>query len=297
MRSHLVYARSPRWADLAPHLDELCGGAGFTVHKAEGRVRAGLLDLKDGDRVFVKQIETRSTVSGLIERIRGSRAQRAVRGSAMLAAAGIEHPAPLAALEIRSALGAVTRSYLVSEALQRAQTLSVFALGRRGELRRDMSRRVAITRVVAKAVRRMHDAGLYTRDLQETNLMLETDADGYRVYFLDLEDFASARSVAIRRRLSNLMHLDRSIGRFVNRAGRLRFLCAYLEPGHDRTELRRVAGRLLRMRARLDRRASRPARNETTSALRWCRSAEVRDRRTDYIPEKSSGIADSQTQA
>jgi hypothetical protein len=50
------------------------------------------------------------------------------------------------------------------------------------------------------------------------------------------------------------------------------------------------------MRARLDRRASRRARNETASTVSGWRS-EVRDRRADHIPEKSRGIADSQTQA
>ncbi len=274
MRQHLLYARAPRWAELAAHLDELVQGAGFTVHKAEGRVLAGLLELAGGGRVFVKRVETRSTLRGLVERLRGSRARRALRGAALLAAAGIEHPAPLAAIEMRSTSGAVRFAYLVSEALEGAQTLSVFALGRRGELRRDLRRRIAITRAVATAVRRMHDRGLYSRDLQETNLMLESDGAGFRVYFIDLEDFGRARRVSMRRRLLNLMHLDRSVGRFVGRAGRLRFLSAYLTPdAADRAEPRRSVGRLIRMRARLDRRAARRERAEGATVVRRWRSA------------------------
>ncbi|HTW89824.1 MAG TPA: lipopolysaccharide kinase InaA family protein [Candidatus Binataceae bacterium] len=234
----------------------------FSVHKAESRVRAGWLEAGDGSRVFVKRIETRSPLRGLAERIRGSRARRAIRGAAMLAAANVAHPAPLAALEVRSRSGAVRVSYLVSEALENALTLSIFALGRHGELRRDLRRRIEITRAVAAAVRRMHDAGLYTRDLQETNLMLEADGAGFRVYFIDLEDFAHPRRVALRRRLLNLVHLDRSVGRFVGRAGRLRFLYAYLGDHPSRAEIRRTIGRLLRIRARLDRRAAQHGRRQ-----------------------------------
>ncbi len=264
MRRHLLYARSPRWAELAQEIEELMESAAFSVHKAEGRVRAGLLDLGDGGRVFVKRVETRSALRGFAERMRGSRVRRGLRGAAMLKAAGIPHPAPLAALEVRSLGGAVRAAYLISEPLENAQTLSVFALGRRGELRRDLRRRIEITRAVAAAVRRMHESGLYTRDLQETNLMLEAEGGGFRIHFVDLEDFARARRVPLRRRLLNLVHLDRSIGRFVGRAGRLRFLYAYLGERPGRAEIRRTVAHLLRVRARLDRRASGPGRRQSS---------------------------------
>jgi tRNA A-37 threonylcarbamoyl transferase component Bud32 len=262
MRRHLLYARSPRWAELAPRLEELMASAAFSVHKAEGRVRAGLLDVGDGRRVFVKRVESRTPLRGLIERVRGSRARRALKGAAMLEAAAIPHPAPLVALELRSIAGAVRASYLVSEPLENARTLSIFALGRRGERRGELRRRIAITRAVAAAVRQVHERGLYTRDLQETNLMLEATDDGFRIYFIDLEDFARARRVPERRRLLNLVHLDRSIGRFVGRAGRLRFLYAYLGQRPERAEIRRTVGQLLRLRARLDRRAAQAGRRE-----------------------------------
>jgi hypothetical protein len=108
----------------------------------------------------------------------------------------------------------------------------------------------------------MHEGGLYTRDLQETNLMLEAEHDGFRIYFIDLEDFVRARRVPRRRRLLNLVHLDRSVGRFVGRAGRLRFLYAYLGERPSRAEIRRTVGRLLQMRARLDRRAAQHGRRQ-----------------------------------
>src|SRR5262245_38468655 len=122
MRRYLLYARAPRWVTLGRSLDDLVQSPAFAVRKAEGRVCAGVLALDDGSAVFVKRIETRSTARGLVERSRGSRAGRAIKGAAMLAAAGIDHPAPLAAIEIRAASGAVRTSYLVSEFLDGAQT-------------------------------------------------------------------------------------------------------------------------------------------------------------------------------
>lgn len=256
MRCHLLYARSPEWAGRAPELERLTQGPAFTVHKAEGRVRAGALDLGRGRRAFIKRVETRSWLRGMIERFRGSRARRALRGAALLAAAGLDHPAPLAATEVRSTAGAVRVSWLASEFLAGAQTLSVFALGRHGERRAEMHRRIAITHAVATAVRRMHERGLYTRDLQETNLMVEEAGGGFHLWFIDLEDFARARRVSLHRRLRNLVHLDRSIGRFLGRAGRLRFLHVYLGEDVERTQLRAIVARLIRMRARLDQRAA-----------------------------------------
>lgn len=52
-----------------------------------------------------------------------------------------------------------------------------------------------------------------------------------RISFVDLEDFRSLRTVSWRRRLLNLVHLDRSIGRFLNRPARLRCLYEYLDTG------------------------------------------------------------------
>ena len=99
----------------------------------------------------------------------------------------------------------------------------------------------------------MHDAGIYTRDLQETNLMVEERDGAMRFYFLDLEDFRRAASVSHRRRMLNLVHLDRSIGRFVSRAGRLDFLYAYLGRKLDREARRKALAEYLQIRRTVER--------------------------------------------
>ena len=99
----------------------------------------------------------------------------------------------------------------------------------------------------------MHDAGIFTRDLQETNIMVEEIAGALRFYFLDLEDFRHASIVPRRKRMLNLVHLDRSIGRFVSRAGRLDFLYGYLGRRLDREARRKAVNDYLKVRRAVER--------------------------------------------
>ncbi|HEY6395786.1 MAG TPA: lipopolysaccharide kinase InaA family protein, partial [Candidatus Binataceae bacterium] len=203
---------------------------------------------------FIKRVEISSWSRGVLERVVSSRARRSLKGAKMLQDAGFSRPSPLAALEIRTA-GAVRASYLLSEPLDRAETLSRFALGPHSAMGRDYRRRKRISDVLASEIRRLHDAGLYTRDMQETNLMIEENgAGGYKIHFIDLEDFRRARAVSWRKRMLNLVHLDRSIGRFLCRAARLDFLYAYLGRRPPRAEAREIVSEILALRARIERR-------------------------------------------
>jgi hypothetical protein len=119
---------------------------------------------------------------------------------------------------------------------------------------RNFYRRQWLSKLVAGEIRGLHDAGIYTLDMQETNLILEAAGSEVRIYFLDLEDFRLARRVSWERRLRNLVHLDRSIGRFGSRSRRLRFLYSYLGGKLGRAEARALVRRLLKEKQRLDRR-------------------------------------------
>jgi len=255
MRKHVLYAADERWAAMAERLDVLIADGGFRALKDEARTRAGLLKGPDGAWVFVKRMRTGSWARGLIATARGSRVRRWLRGAAMLSTAGFNRPAPLAAVEVRHA-GAVCESYLVCEALSDATVLSGAVLG--GGRVHFRSRRSLLS-AVAREVRRLHDAGLYTLDLQETNLMVQ-DRDGAqpRISFVDLEDFRRVRSVSWHRRLLNLVHLDRSIGRFLNRPARLRCLYDYLGAGAlDRDDRRRIVAQFWQLRDGLESRRRR----------------------------------------
>lgn len=251
MRKRLLYAADTRWAVMARDLDQLMRAGDLRPLKDEGRTRAGLLAGPDGTPVFVKRRSTGSWMRGVIAAASGSRVKRWIEGARMLEAAGFNRPAPLAALEVRGC-GAVVECYLVCEALSAARILSNAVFGD-GTV--SLSRRRALLSSVAREVRRLHDAGLYTRDLQETNLMIEERAGtGPRVWFVDLEDFRRSRGrVSWRRRLTNLVHLDRSLGRFLTRGARMRFFREYIGEGElGHAERRRLVIRLLGLRARVD---------------------------------------------
>jgi hypothetical protein len=252
MRKRLLYAADQRWAEMAERLEELMTGRGFHLLKDEARTRAGLFAGPDGVPVFVKRTRTGSWTRGLAAAAHGSRAKRWLRGAAMLGSAGFNRPAPLAAVEVSRA-GAISDCYLVCEALDGAIVLSRAALGG-GTV--DFRRRRRLLAAVAHEVRRLHDAGMYTRDLQETNLMVEErGADRPIISFVDLEDFRRVRAVSWRRRLRNLVHLDRSIGRFLSRTSRLRFLDRYLDgAARDRDARRRMVKQLFTLSRRMAKR-------------------------------------------
>ena len=259
MRRVVLYARSSEWRAVIERADELIASPNFRALKSEGRTIAGFLDLPGADPVFIKRVDVPSWSRGIYSRLTGSRASRAIAGAAMLSSHGFAHPEPLAAMDWYN-VGAIRASYVLSRALPHADTLSRFALGP-GEIKgRDVRRRKRISDTVAKEVRRLHDSGLYTHDLQETNIMVEDDhAGGFKVYFIDLEDFRQSATVSWERRILNLVHLDRSIGRFLCRAARLDFLYAYLGKRPAGDEARKIVAEVLASRDDVNRRKHRDA--------------------------------------
>ena len=259
MRTRVLYARSDEWRALVKRADQLIASPEFRVLKSEARTRAGFLDVAGAGTAFIKRVEVPSWTRGIVARIRGSRARRSLAGAAMLKAQGIAHPEPLAAMDLYQA-GAIRASYLVSRALTDADSLSRFMLGP-GEIKgRNVRRRKKISDTVAAQIRRFHESGLYTRDLQETNIMVEDDsAGGFNVYFIDLEDFRRAATVSWNRRVLNLVHLDRSIGRFLCRAARLDFLYSYLGHRPDHAAARKMIAEIKAARESIDRSKRRDA--------------------------------------
>jgi tRNA A-37 threonylcarbamoyl transferase component Bud32 len=255
MRKRILFASSPEGAAIADRIDDLVAGEDFRLKKATPRTTAGFLRY-GGSHLFVKRTTAGSWLTSIADAVRGSRASRALHGSAILDRAGFAHPRPVAAVEFRS-FGLVRASYLISEALADACILSLFALTDG----RNFQRRKWVSQEVAREIQRLHEAGIYTRDMQETNLMLAASGDEIIVYFVDLEDFRRTRHVSARRRMLNLVHLDRSIGRFVSRSQRLRFFYNYLGGKPEPARARGLLARLSRIRNHADK-----SKNDLTAA-------------------------------
>jgi tRNA A-37 threonylcarbamoyl transferase component Bud32 len=262
MRMQVLAARSSAWAAAVADAAELIDGPAFEPLKQSARTVAGFA-VVNGIRIFLKRVNEGSWLKGWVLRLRGSRARRVLQGAAILKTAGFACPEPLAAAEARS-LGAIRASYVISEALDDARIMSdvVLAGGRR-----TFRRRRQILAAVAVEIRRLHDAGVYTLDLQETNLMLMEEGDTWTIHFVDLEDFRRVRSVSEQRRLLNLVHLDRTMGRYVPRTQRLRFFYKYLGGRPNRDEARRVLRNFFTLRAHAQRRAAAHGRPGKAKAL------------------------------
>ena len=251
MRSRILYARSPRCAALLARADELFACAEFREVKNITRNRAGFLTTAEG-AVFIKRFAPGSWVRGILERLRGSRAARSLRAAEMLTRAGFLAPAPLAARE-DLAPGVIRTSWLLSEALTGAQIMSRFIERGHVPAQVEKVKRRAALSAVAACVRRLHDAGLFTSDLQETNLMLDDSQGALRIHFVDLDGFRRLARVSWKHRRRNLVQLDRSVGRFMSRPERLRFLYQYLGAGWDRPAVRLLVRQLMRERDRKER--------------------------------------------
>jgi hypothetical protein len=85
----------------------------------------------------------------------------------------------------------------------------------------------------------------------------DNQSGGFNVYFIDLEDFRRANRVSWKLRILNLVHLDRSIGRFLCRAARLDFLYSYLGHKPDRAAARKIVAEVKAARESIDRRKRR----------------------------------------
>lgn len=250
-----LYASSPEWEAVGESLDPLAQGADFRLLKKNSRTRAGVVRV-NGSELFLKCVTYRSWIKGIAARFGGSRARRTIRGASILRQAGFAHPKLIAAFEQRRR-GSITASYVLVEYLRRPKILSRVALADG----HDFHWRRVISARLAQVIRDLHRAGCYTRDLQETNLMLETQGSAPTFYFTDLEDFRRVRRVPWRFRLRNLVQLDRSIGQFVSRSQRLRFLLDYIGHNTSRRELRALVVRLDRMSHQMERRRHRRQRS------------------------------------
>lgn len=257
MSIRTIYARSPQWEAIGERMDRIVRGPDFRALKRTERTLAGTAQL-NGVEIFIKCVSYQSWVKGLIARVFGSRARRTIRGAKLLRQLGVAHPKLIAAFEYRHA-GSVSTSYVIVEYLRHPKVLSRFALadGRNYCWRRWISKQLAHT------IRDLHASGCYTRDLQETNLMLESQGGTLGIYFTDLEDFRRLPLVPWTLRRRNLLQLDRSIGRFVSRTHRLRFLYDYLGEDASRREMRQAVARVHKMRQRTELRNLRRRRSAT----------------------------------
>ena len=198
--------------------------------------------------------------------IHGSPARRAWRGAQLLQTHGFPVPQPLAVVEKRRA-GLVQESVYISQALPYP---SLSDYWRESASRWSVVRRRLFLRELALFVRSFHAAGLYSGDLRDANLLVEEceaqHGPRWRFCLVDLDRLKHCPSLTLRRRVKNLVQLDRTLGRRTRRTERLFFLDAYLglplPPSKQRRSLLKT---LLSVRRRKDREYARRKRRRAPS--------------------------------
>ena len=141
------------------------------------------------------------------------------RGAHLLVAAGVGTAEPLAVLEER---GAEPASTVVCAALDDAEPLrSVW-------LSADRRARRRLARSVGELIAALHRAGVYVPDLRDANLMVRRRSGAQQVVVVDLDRWRRPwRGLSARRRIANLVQLERTLGWYATPRDKLALLGAY----------------------------------------------------------------------
>jgi tRNA A-37 threonylcarbamoyl transferase component Bud32 len=110
-------------------------------------------------------------------------------------------------------------------------------------------------RDLANLFRSLHAQHVYHDDLKDANILAAEDGSGSSVCFflLDFEGVRRYSRLSERRRLKNLVQLNRTLGRYLRRPEKLYFLKAYLESAsNDRVIKRRLVSKVLRQTRRVE---------------------------------------------
>src|SRR5262249_22296622 len=197
------------------------------IIKRQRKVIVGRI-ARDGEVLYIKRYNVfawRIAVGSLVGR---SPAVRAWYAGADLVACGIGVPPLVAAVEERR-FGLLRRSFLLTREVTAARRADEawHLLRALPDGPGPRAARRAFARELGRLVQRLHAARVYHPDLKDYNLLVR-ERDGHRAWvLLDLEGVRFGR-VSPRRRVKNLMQLDRTIGRLASATDRLRTLAAYL---------------------------------------------------------------------
>jgi UDP-glucose:(heptosyl)LPS alpha-1,3-glucosyltransferase len=178
--------------------------------------------LEDGRNAVYKEFLPRNCLERWKTRFRGSRAERARRGSAILRSKGFSAPQTLRTGRLSDA-----RSYILSEALP-GETLEDYYKARFDPERNapDPKRKRDLLREFGRTVGKLHRAGIVHGDLRGFNVLVEETEAGWRFHFLDNERTVLSRRA--RRRFRNLVQIATIILPGLTNTDRMRFFHAYL---------------------------------------------------------------------
>jgi len=256
------FQRNPQ-LDLLADPDLLFSLPGCKIVKDQRKIKVGRARLEiDGKPkgIYLKRYNAFSWRYRLASLFFPSGASRSWIGAGILMRSGFQTGRPIAAVEFRS-WGMLTKSFYLSEEIQGGRTADTYWReeltplgGREGFLRRRN-----FLRDLAWLFRSLHAENIYHNDLKDANILVSHSNQHReeRFYLLDLEGIRSYRYLDRRRRIKNLVQLNRTMGRLLRRTEKLYWLKAYLsDVFFSRGERRMWISEVQKMSVREDRRSS-----------------------------------------
>ena len=158
-------------------------------------------------RLVIKRFGRRGGWRGvqnhLLSPCRRSRARKAYRTACHLLSRGLLTPIPVAALEARR-WGFLCYEVYATEALEDAVSVRQYIR----TLPRGSAAADEVMRLVADYARRLHDSGLWHRDMNLDNFLLTGPAECRRLYLIDLNRVRHVPCMPTWLRALDLVHLD-----------------------------------------------------------------------------------------
>lgn len=271
---HVKMGSSSLW--LARHLD---GHAGIDVLsdpdplfsiseceiiKDQRKIKVGRVPLEIGGeikRVYLKRYNAFSWRYRLGSFFARSAAVRSAAGAETLKEAGFCTGEPMAAVEVRS-WGMLTKSFYLAEEISDGKTADAYWREELLPIARPegFRRRRRFLKGLAELFRSLHDSNIYHNDLKDANILVRCvdEHQGESFCLLDLEGIWRCRHLNGRRRIKNVVQLNRTMGKLLRRTEKLYWLKAYMgNLFFDRGPKRRWIKRVLAGSARGDRRSLR----------------------------------------
>jgi tRNA A-37 threonylcarbamoyl transferase component Bud32 len=246
--------------DIAADPDHLFDLPGCEIIKDQKKIKVARVKIViqgDVKTVYIKRYNAFSWRYRVGSFFHSSGAVRSLNGAAILAASGLRTARPLAAVESRT-WGMLNRSFFFSEEIEGAKTADAYwqeelapVKGKEG-----MRKRKQFLRGMGELFRSLHQQAVYHNDLKDANILVHSDPSGgvERFYLLDLEGIRHYRNLNRRRQIKNLVQLNRTLGKYLRRVDKVRFLEAYLGPSFsNRIDKRGRITSVLRQSDRLDR--------------------------------------------
>jgi hypothetical protein len=235
--------------------------AGCEIIKDQRKIKVARIKINirgDAKTVYIKRYNAFSWRYRFGSFFQSSGAVKSLRGAVILRESGIPTARPLAAVDSRS-WGMLNGCVFLSEEIESGKTADAYW---REELvpmkgKKGMRRRNRFLGALGELFRCLHNQGLYHNDLKDANILVQPAASGNaeRFYLLDLDGIRRYRKLNRRRQVKNLVQLNRTLGKYLRAANKLRFLKGYLGPTFlDRIDKRAWITSVLRRSLRLDRR-------------------------------------------